>query len=741
MHLNLLLFDKILALLRYIALSIMLIGFGIFQSIIIYALPNPAQKFFSNSQTRNAWIFSPTFLKVTNNSEQIQFPFLGGFNTPTARFADVNSDGKADFFVLDGTEFFAFRGTGSADYASSRHLVFENVGWSSIIKDWFLFTDINGDGKLDAITGNGLNSAVFYINSGTTTQEFFPDSMETFRLPNGATIFSESISQPALYDWDKDGDVDFFTGNSVGTIYFYRNIGTATQASWQFETDKFGEIIVGLDTVSTGLIHRKVAQEELLHGASCVEIFDTSADGKPDIFFGDYSKRGVLFFENISTSASARFAYRTNQFPIEVPISSNGFNKIAFLQSAAQPEMTEERTADFVLGVTFPTTELDNLCYYRNVGTRSEPQYSLVTKNYIPTLDIGRRSRGCLADVNSDGRLDACLGAENGSTLVLLRQSDGSFRLSPAGLTALPKIQGCAPALADLNGDGLTDAIIGDVDGRLRCFVNIGFANTPIFEERNQFAPQGLFGNYSSPALGDADGDGDVDIVCGNANGQLYYIENIGNAASPQWSIKTNFFATIDVGDFSTPQFTDVNSDGKLDVISGSNSGSVKVFIQNSTNFAFSEDSVWQTTISGIAPLGLLRENGIELLLSGCLRGGVTALTRPLQTTSISEDAFSNLDSATCWTNIIDISPNPIFERTICTVRLPPEHISEYSHVARIEIYSSCAERIAIYEQNEVIQDNNLVILPLQILSSGNYSVRICLKNQKTFHGFFQVLR
>ncbi|MGV8713360.1 MAG: FG-GAP-like repeat-containing protein, partial [Nitrosomonas sp.] len=105
--------------------------------------------------------------------------------------------------------------------------------------------DIDGDSDLDAFIGNGSGNTLFFRNNGTTINPAFAvPATNPFGLRDVG--FSSS---PSFVDIDHDGDLDALIGNGDGNILFFRNTGSAnTPAFAASVTNPFGLVDVGYDS-------------------------------------------------------------------------------------------------------------------------------------------------------------------------------------------------------------------------------------------------------------------------------------------------------------------------------------------------------------------------------------------------------------------------------------------------------------------------------------------------------------
>jgi hypothetical protein len=96
------------------------------------------------------------------------------------------------------------------------------------------FVDWNGDGIADLVVGALDGKIHFYLNfpyeDSTVPTLWATQAAGTLVKEDGQDLIVPSQrSSPAIFDMDRDGNIDILTGNTNGQLLFYSNLGTNTE--------------------------------------------------------------------------------------------------------------------------------------------------------------------------------------------------------------------------------------------------------------------------------------------------------------------------------------------------------------------------------------------------------------------------------------------------------------------------------------------------------------------------------
>jgi hypothetical protein len=120
-----------------------------------------------------------------------------------------------------------------------------------------------------------------------------------------------------------------------------------------------------------------------------------------------------------------------------------------------------------------------------------------------------------------------------------------------------------------LNNDGDIDMLLGNLSGQLSYYENTGSISAPTFNLVTTNFGGINVGGYSAPALVDWDGDGDLDLLIGNALGRIEFWRNDGDVSNFIPTLVTNQLGSIKVDQLAIPCPADMNDDGLIDLLVG----------------------------------------------------------------------------------------------------------------------------------------------------------------------------
>ncbi|MCR6630398.1 MAG: VCBS repeat-containing protein [Magnetospirillum sp.] len=147
-----------------------------------------------------------------------------------------------------------------------------------------------------------------------------------------------------------------------------------------------------------------------------------------------------------------------------------------------------------------------------------------------------------------------------------------------------------SPMWGDFLGTGKLDLITGEFRDSFTFFENIGTRKNPVYAPGRKLKARGGEELHMelcmiTPVAVDFNGDGHIDIVCGDEDGRVAFIENTGRVVDGmpeflapryfrQFSDKVKFGALV------TPYAVDWDGDGREDIVAGNSAGHI-AFIRN----------------------------------------------------------------------------------------------------------------------------------------------------------------
>ncbi|MCA8914166.1 MAG: VCBS repeat-containing protein [Planctomycetes bacterium] len=567
-------------------------------------------------------------------------------------FGDVDNDGDLD--LIQGTSDRAFLflndGSGNFSWKTSNGI----VGDSGIRVEDLEFADMDGDGWLDVVL------APHHLNGQTPVPPsvYFNDGAGGFAAHVALGTRTERCYTLDVADLNGDGCLDVVIADEGGSASYsaclcYLNDGTGlnyqtTPIGWGYlspweatvgDIDNDGDIdILGTPFGKLTLYRNGECAPRLLGtnatGASISASFDQTMDA-PDAASlvvrgsmtgaptGTYSGGGT------TVSFTPAQAFQPNE-TVEVSltpatnasgIAINGSHVWRFTSAAAQgPLEFDHLSIPFGQGsgasTCLATGDLDGDGHVDIVeGISGGLDRIYLNGGYsFPSRDAHGTAADtqalALADIDGDGDLDL-VSAVNGQNQVYLwggtdfSGGNVSFGGSSENSTSV--------AVADMNGDGLPDIVVGNSGARNAIHLNQGGSG---------IGAAAGFGEPSDDtravAVGDFDGDGDLDVMTGDYQGNVTLWLNAGDATLIQSRVVVA--GPLNVAALAA---ADMNNDGACDLVVGLNGGQDCILLNDGTG-RFGESIVCgpATGATSSVSTGDVDGDGDLDLLIGYTQGG-----------------------------------------------------------------------------------------------------------------------
>jgi hypothetical protein len=454
-------------------------------------------------------------------------------------------------------------------------------------------------------------------------------------------------------------DIDFELNR---VVTFPDTIRYATQDGWDQFTG-YGRVnaVRAVDDILAG----RIPPEAEIDEPAWFAYFDVERDGDIEVRGRVAADRasGFTYRVQIAYGVQPRESDYVDIVPFGATATAPVDGVLATIRADQIPAPTVEQVARRLTQLPDVSSDYDEFTYTIRIQTLDQPGNGLgedrrtVFVHHDDELKAGfpvetgdGASSPAIADLDGDGNAEIVIASSEG--LVHAVQSDGSELAGwPAATDALPIQTGSAGyssgeitlpvrgaivasvAVGDLEGDGSLDVVAADLEGKVYAWnrlgqrkagfpvsVNTAYSSSAVLDPANTVDVAVI----GSPALGDLDGDGTLDIVAA-ANDRHVYVWNHAGAARagfPLLVVDASRMAGIDPvthkvtplpGAYrgskimTSPAIGDLDDDGSLDIVVGTNEA-----YDEEPNFALTSLTAQLISQSGLISPGNSRVYAIQ---------------------------------------------------------------------------------------------------------------------------------
>jgi hypothetical protein len=407
-------------------------------------------------------------------------------------FADFDGDGDLDYIGIGGAQngekfdvawdknfMIYFENTGTKtkySFTKGKVLVHDGMPLQNESRGTIHLTafDWNKDGHVDLLAGDEDGKVAFIKNTGKVIDgvpQFLPPR---FFKQEAKHVDFGALTTPRVFDWDGDGLDDIISGNGVGHIGFFKNLG-GYPPKW----DAPELLDVNGKTIRLIADWALPNTEEPHWGYTTIDVGYWDEDDLPDIIANEHNGN-IVWFKNTGTRKAPKLAEPQSLFvdwqgepqkPAWVPGVSKGNELLApWRTSPVIMDFNNDGLNDLVILdyegylAVYPRIKKDGKLML------GQPQRNFVWPDGTPVLLNQRtgKSSGRLkisfTDWDGDGKKDLLVASKPAvDWMKNIGMKDGKMVLQYMGRVASRTLMGHTdgPVDCDFNKDGIPDLLVG----------------------------------------------------------------------------------------------------------------------------------------------------------------------------------------------------------------------------------------------------------------------------------------
>ncbi|NML65721.1 T9SS type A sorting domain-containing protein [Hymenobacter sp. RP-2-7] len=526
--------------------------------------------------------------QVVQGADTLAQAWVGGLNTPQFSALDLDGDGQPDLYAFDRESARSYTWLSVATPSGRRYRYAPDyaAAFPADMTGWALLRDYDCDGRPDLFTaGTSGNIRVFRNAADASGRPSFVLANGELSFPAGngytANLNIGAYNLPAIQDVNGDGKLDILTYDFYGSTLLELYLNASPDACGGVSTFNrvstyWGQLQVSCVSCNSYQLVGDTSpcatyRTDHSQGHN-VLLLDLNGDGKLDLLDGRDNcatltrllNSGASSTDALLAPAGASSSFPSAAAPVNLPV----------FPAPYQLDADFDGVPDLLIAPNMLDNSADRVSLrqcvrlYHNAATSASatPSYTLTNSSFLQSemLDVSEGAMAAFGDLDGDGLPDMLIGNQgdqvNGyyrASLSYYRNvgtarrpvyrlvSDDYLGLGAAAVAANARFESLRPALVDLNRDGTLDLTYSAYDGttnRLYYLLNAagrGQAASFTPSQVSYFKDASGTGSLAAtpndtPCFYDVDGDGYVDILLGTnvlpGAGSLRYFRNRGAA-------------------------------------------------------------------------------------------------------------------------------------------------------------------------------------------------------------------